>query len=266
MRQRGLHTALSLLLVLAIAAALPGLAMASSLDDIINRGKVLVGVDLGVPPFGFYDENMEPAGYDVDVAKMIAEDLGVQLELVPLTGPNRIPYLHTGKVDMVVATFGVTPQRALSVAFSTPYLGLSLVVFGPEGLPITKAEDTAGYTIGITRGTTQDIDFTATAPEGVRIVRFDDDAATAAALLSGQVDAIATANLVAMEIAKRNPNRNFEIKYIIRLSPASIGVRRNEPDLLQWVNTFVFFHRENGDFDALHRKWLGQPLPDLPIL
>ena len=95
-------------------------ASASSLDDIIARKKVLVGVDLSVPPFGITNEQMQPDGLDVDVAKLLAKDLGVELELVSVTGQSRIPSLQTGKVDFVVASFGIYTERALSVAFSNP--------------------------------------------------------------------------------------------------------------------------------------------------
>ncbi|MGE0718335.1 MAG: transporter substrate-binding domain-containing protein, partial [Alphaproteobacteria bacterium] len=206
-----------------------------------------------------------PAGYDVEVAELMAKDLGIKLEIVPLTGPNRIPFLLTNKVDVVVATFGITPQRALSVSFSNPYVALSLVVLGPKGKAITNAAETKGFRVGVTRGTTQDLDFTRLAPEGSQIIRFEDDATTTAALLSGQVDIIATADLLAIEIAKRNPAKNLEIKYTIRLSPGAIGVRRNEPDLLQWVNTFVYFHKLNGDFARLFEKWAGYKMPELPV-
>ncbi|BBK34864.1 amino acid ABC transporter substrate-binding protein (PAAT family) [Stella humosa] len=240
-------------------------AAAGALDDIVKRGTVKVGIDLGVPPYGLTDAQQKPAGYDVEVAEMLAKDLGVKLEIVPLTGPNRVPFLLTNKVDVVVATFGITPQRALSVSFSNPYVALSLVVLGPKDKPIADMASTKGMKVGITRGTTQDLDFTRLAPEGSQIIRFEDDATTTAALLSGQVDIIATADLLAIEIAKRNPAKNLDIKYTIRLSPGAIGVRRGDADFLQWVNTFVYFHKLTGDFGRLFEKWAGYKMPELPV-
>ena len=241
-------------------------ASAGTLDDVLKRKKILIGIDLGVPPYGLTNKEQQPDGYDVDVAKLMAKDLGVELEIVPLTGPNRVPYLLTNKVDVVVATFGITPQRAQSVSFSMPYVALSLVVLGPADKKITNMAETKGLKVGVTRGTTQDIDFTRLAPEGSQITRFEDDATTTVALLSGQVDIIATADLLAVEIAKRNPDKNLEIKFPIRVSPGAIGMRRGDPDWLQWVNTFVYFHKLNGDLNALFEKWAGQKLPELPIL
>ncbi|MGQ0664074.1 MAG: transporter substrate-binding domain-containing protein [Pseudomonadota bacterium] len=253
------------LLAAAVMALAPAAASAASLDDIIKRKKVLIGIDLGVPPYGLTDKDQKPDGYDVDVAKLIAKDLGVELEIVPLTGPNRIPFLLTNKVDIVVATFGITPQRALSVSFSIPYVALSLVVMGPKDKKITNMAETRGFKVGITRGTTQDVDFTRLAPAGSQLTRFEDDATTTAALISGQVDIIATADLLAVEIARKNPAKNLETKFPIRVSPGAIGVRRHEQDLLQWVNTFIYFHKLNGDLNALFEKWAGQKLPELPV-
>jgi polar amino acid transport system substrate-binding protein len=245
--------------------AFTAVAQAQLLDEILKRKKVLIGIDLGVPPYGLTNKDQQPDGYDVDVAKLIAKDLGVNLEIVQLTGPNRIPYLQTNKVDIVVATFGITPQRALAVSFSIPYVALSLVVMGPKDKRIMSMADVKPYKVGLTRGTTQDIDFTRLAPQGTQIIRFEDDATTTAALLSGQVDIIATADLLAVEIAKRAPEKNLETKFPIRLSPGAIGVRRGDPDMLHWVNTFIYFHKLNGDLNGLFEKWTGSRMPDLPV-
>lgn len=175
-----------LLLPLLLLPFLAPAASAGTLDDVVKRGTVKVGIDLGVPPYGLTDANQKPAGYDVEVAELFAKDLGVKLEIVPLTGPNRVPFLLTNKVDVVIATFGITPQRALSVSFSNPYVALSPVVLGPKDKPIGTMAETKGMKVGITRGTTQDLDFTRLAPQGSQIIRFEDDATTTAALLSGR--------------------------------------------------------------------------------
>ena len=94
---------------------------ASLLDDIIKSGKVRIAVPIDVPPFGAVGKDKKVAGFDIDLANLLAKDLGVELELVPTTGVNRVPYLITGKVDVVISTFGATPDRAKSVSFTAPY-------------------------------------------------------------------------------------------------------------------------------------------------
>jgi polar amino acid transport system substrate-binding protein len=104
---------------LAAAAFIPS-AEAQTIDDVLGKKKVQVGILVDLPPFGVVNAKNEYEGYDVDVAKLMAKYLGVECELVPVTGPNRIPYLLTGKVDVLVATFGITPERARQVSSASP--------------------------------------------------------------------------------------------------------------------------------------------------
>ena len=95
-------------------------ANAQTTDEIVARGKILVAIDTNNPPWGMLDVGMQPDGIDVTVAKLLAKYMGVQLEIVPVTSQNRIPFILTGKADLVMATLTVTPQRALQIGFSNP--------------------------------------------------------------------------------------------------------------------------------------------------
>ena len=101
---------------------------AQSIDDIITRGKVVVAVDPTSAPFGVAGPDGQPDGYDVDVAKLVAKYMGVDLELVAVTSANRIPYLLTDRVDLVISLFSITPERALQVWFSDPYATVGTVI------------------------------------------------------------------------------------------------------------------------------------------
>lgn len=236
---------------------------ASTLDDIIKRGTIRVGVGNDVPPFGSIDTKGNLQGYDIDFAHLIAKDLGVKAKLFPTTGINRVPYLLTNKVDLIINIFGANPQRAQSVSFSIPYAPFYIGVFGPEKLPVKSAEDTKGYKVGLSRGTTMDLTFTPMAPKGTKIIRYEDDATSLQGYLTGRVDMIATGNLLAVEYSKKRPGK-FALKFLLRISPGHIGVRRHEADLLQWVNTAIHYHKLNGDLNKLSLKWFGEPLPVLP--
>jgi polar amino acid transport system substrate-binding protein len=239
-------------------------ASASSLDDIIARKKVLVGVDLSVPPFGITNEQMQPDGLDVDVAKLLAKDLGVELELVSVTGQSRIPSLQTGKVDFVVASFGIYTERALSVAFSNPYGGHKSVIIASKDTQIAGLEDLAGKRVGVPRGTAHEKILSAANIEGMELVRFDDDSTTLNALVAGQVDAIGTVNYIAAQLQERYPDQGFEEKTTYLESFYGVGLRRNEPDLLHWLNTVLFVHKQSGELGAIYEKWMKTPIPDLP--
>ena len=103
----------------------------AELQDILNAGVVRIGVPVDVPPFGFVDAQQQPAGLDIEMAKLVAKELGVKLEMQQITGANRIPYLMTNKVDLVISAMGATPERARQVAFSSPYAALFIGLFGP---------------------------------------------------------------------------------------------------------------------------------------
>lgn len=254
-------TTLVVLLVACALAVTP--ASADLLQDIVKKGVVRIGVPIDVPPFGYTDPGGQPAGFDVDMANMVAKDLGVKLEMQQITGINRIPYLLTNKVDIVISVMGATPQRAQQVAFTSPYAGLFLGVYGPKGVAVKGPGDLGARKVAVPRGTTQDISLTEMAPKA-NIVRFEDDATSAAAFLSGQADLIATANIVALDLIKKNPAKNIALKFVIRLSPAHIAIRHGEPDLMRWLDTFIFFHRLNGNIGKLHEKWFQEKMQDLP--
>ena len=133
-------------------------------------------------------------------------------------------------------------------------------------MAISSVKDLAGKKVGLTGGTLEDLELTKMAPKSVEIIRFGDNAATLAAYVSGQVDVLVTGNTVAAKLSKDNPNLKIETKFIIKESPAFIGIKKGNFDLLQWVNVFILHKTLGGNLDTLSRKWLGQKLPPLPSL
>jgi polar amino acid transport system substrate-binding protein len=243
-----------------------GEARADKLADILSKGVVRIIVFGDVPPFGSVNPQRELEGFDIDLAKMIAQSLGVKLELVQATAANRIPYLITDKADMNVAAMSVTPERARQVMYSAPYADTSLAVFGPKSLAIRTPADLGRNKIAVAKGTTEDLTLTAAAP-GADIMRLEDNAASVQAYLSGQSQLLAANSVVVVELAKKNPNKEFDFKFALRRAPAHVTVRMGEHNLLQWINTFIFQQTLNGELDNLHVKWLGgkmtAPLPPL---
>jgi polar amino acid transport system substrate-binding protein len=238
----------------------------NALDDILTAGVVRIAVPQDFPPFGSMSAEKKLEGYDVDVATLIAKDLGVRLQLVPVRSADRLSLLLAKRVDLVVASLGISPERARAIAFSSPYAPFFSGVYGGAGAAVKSVADLVGRKVAVTRNTLEDIELSANAPKGVEIMRFPDNEATLQAFLSGEVDFIATGSVVAATMAKNNPARKIEVQFTIRQSPASIGVRRGEPQLLHWVNVFVLHNKLNGDLDKLSRKWFGEPLPPLPAL
>lgn len=236
-----------------------------AIDVIAARGVVRIGVPDDLPPFGAPGEGGELEGYDIDVANLLAKDLGVRAELVPLKSGNRIASLLTHRVDLLVANLGVNPERAKSIAFSSPYAPFFSAVFGAPGIAAASPAELAGKRVAVTRDSLEDRELSAVA-RGAEILRLNDNKAAMDAYLAGQADLIATGNVVVADLIERQPGTPIERKFVIRESPASIGVPRGEPHLLNWVNVFVYHKKLTGELDGLARRWFGEPLPPLPVL
>jgi len=256
------HTALALGLVATLAAIVPS-ANAQSSAEIKKKGEVTIGMLVDFPPYGTTNTANQPDGYDADVARLLAKDLGVKLNLVPVTGPNRIPFLLTNKVDLLVASLAITPERAKQVQFSKPYAAASIVLYGDRKISIKVPADLKGRRIGVARASTQDVALTALAPAGTEIRRFDDDASAMQALMSGQVDAIGCSTTVAAQIDKRAPANSYESKFLLRQQVMGIVMRPGQAELLKTVNDFVARNTSNGELNKLYRKWLETDLPKM---
>ncbi|MBI3711292.1 MAG: transporter substrate-binding domain-containing protein [Proteobacteria bacterium] len=182
-----------------------------------------------------------------------------------MTAPNRIPYLLTNRVDMVISLFALTPERAQQVWFSIPYANSEAVLVAPASRAVKAIDDLAGLRVGLPRGATQDLILTPIAPKSTTIMRFDDEATALQALISGQIDVVGTGALTHRTLNRNDPGKNYEVKIVLRQNFFCIGIRRGQSDLLQWLNSFVFTIKNDGQLDAISRKWREIPLPVLPV-
>jgi len=252
------------LLGLAAASLAPSVE-AQNVDEIIKRGKVIVGVNTTTPIFGLVGTDGQPEGYDPDVARLVGKYLGVQVEFVPVTGANRLPFLLTNRVDMVIALFGITPERAQQIWFSMPYATEAATLVAPAGRAVKTVDDLAGLRVGVPRGAMQDLILTPqAAAKKINLMRFDDEATALQAMISGQIDVVGTGLLVNRTLNRNDPGKNYEVKIVLRPLHFGIGIRRGQIDLLQWLNTFVYTIKNNGELDAISRKWRQLPLEALP--
>ena len=260
MNRRSLLALLTGAVIIAGAQA-PLPAHADALATIASSKVIRIAVPQDFPPFGSVGADMAPKGYDVDVAKLIAAKLGAKLELVPVTSANRIPYLQTNKVDLVISSLGKNAEREKVIDFSVAYAPFFNGVFAPADVKVSKIEDIAGKSIGVTRGSVEDLELSKIAPADTSIKRYEDNNGTISAFLSGQVELVATGNVVAAAILERNPPKRPEIKFLIKNSPCFIGMNKNEPALLAKVNEVITAAKADGALGAISEKWLGAKLP-----
>ncbi|MFC6488660.1 transporter substrate-binding domain-containing protein [Nitratireductor sp. GCM10026969] len=259
---RFLNRVIGLAAVAAVALGLATIAAgAQTPEEIQSRGTINIGMLVDFPPFGYLDEQGQPAGYDAEVARLLAEDMGVDLNIVQVTGPNRIPYLLSGQVDILVASLGITPERAEQVDFSDPYAGIEIFVYGDADLEVNDAEDLANQDIAVARASTQDTAITEIAPDSANIQRFDDDASAVQALLSGQVPLMGASNVVVAQLNERAPGE-YDMKFSLSKQSQGIATRPDQDELMAYINDFLQRKKESDELNALHEEWVGGPLPE----
>lgn len=246
-----------------LAGAAPG--QAQTIADILARQKLTIGVLVDFPPFGFMNDKQEPDGFDIDLAKLMAKYMGVKAEIVPVSDANRIPFLQSKKVDLLVASLGITPERARQVMFTDPYVDVNVVIAAPKKVPLNDPQQLTQYSVAVARGSSQETYLTSVAPKGAKIMRFDGEMPPAQAMISGQADAWADSAIMIAGIAKAYPQLQIEPKIVLKHQVNAIAVRMDAFELAHWVNTFLYQVKLSGELDKLHRKWLGTPLPELPV-
>lgn len=265
--RRNDHFNATALICMFVSLLFGSFASADALDDIKSRGTITVGTIQDFPPFGLLDASGNPAGYDIDVAKLFAKYLGVDANIIPLTGANRIPFLLSGKVDMLASSLAITPERAKQIAFSQPYVASSNVVYARKELPIKGMADLVGVTVSVGRANAIDIWLTREAPQGTEIQRYDDEASAYQSVLSGQADAAGVSSVAIPQLEARDPTLSdrFEVKFVLNSQVHGIGVRKEDTRLLSTINEFLDKAKNSGELNAIHREWLKEDLKELTV-
>ncbi len=254
---------------MAAASLLPLLAgtpahAQTALDSILAKKQITIAIPTDYPPYGFVGTDLKPQGLDIDMANLIGAKLGVKVELLPVISANRIPYLQTKKADLVISTLGKNAEREKVIDFSIAYSPFFQAVFAPKTVLVKGPADLVGKTVGVTRGAMEDIELGKVAPPNVDVKRFEDNNATVAAFVSGQVQVIATGAQVAGTIMAKNPQIGTEYKFLLKDSPNFIGIAKGEDALRAKVNEIIAGAKASGEIDKMAVKWLGRPAGDLP--
>lgn len=225
-------------------------AIYRTLDEIKESGKIVIGVFSDKNPFGYVDENGDYQGYDVYFAERLAEDLGVELEYVSTEPASRVEYLETGKVDVILANFTVTEERAEAVDFALPYMKVALGVVSPDDALVTSPEDLNGKTLIVAKGTTAETYFTENYPD-VELQKYDQYTEAYNALLDGRGDALSTDNTEVLAWALQNEGFSVGIESLGDLDTIAPAVSKGNETLLNWINEEIksladeeFFHAD----------------------
>jgi polar amino acid transport system substrate-binding protein len=262
----GLFTIASLLLLAGCTKVAPpesgGLAD-SALKQVLQRGTLRVGDCLTFAPFGFYNKDGQPDGYDVDLAKELAKEMGVKLEVVNTTSANRIPNLQTDKVDVVFCNFTRNLERAKEIAFTNPYVVASEALLVKKSSGINSINDMSGKTIATVKGSTNG-DEVRSLNMQVKIQEFDSSQAAILAVKQGQADAMIEDNNFLAYQASLDPNLSVTNEALVPLEYNAFGVKAGDQVWLNYLNLFLFNINASKMNAQLYKKWFGAD-PRFPL-
>ncbi len=241
-----------------------------TLDEIKESGTINIGVFSDKSPFGFVDENGEYAGYDVYFAERIGQDLGVEINYVSTEAANRIEYLQTGKVDIILANFTVTEERAEEVDFALPYMNVALGVVSPDSKVITSLDEIgADDQVIVISGTTAETYLTKNYPD-IKLQKYDAYAEAKTAFENGNGVAWANDNTEVIAFAIENEGYTVGIPSLGDQDTIALAVTKGNETLLQWLNDEIvaigaenFFH---ADYEATLLDTYGADYEDTLVL
>ena len=270
----------ALLVLMMIAATLTGCGQESdkkdgktvyrTVDEIKASGTINIGVFSDKSPFGYVDENGQYQGYDVYFANRIGQDLGVKINYVSTEAANRIEYLQTGKVDIILANFTVTPERAQEVDFASPYMNVALGVVSPDSAVITSLEDIGPEDqVIVISGTTAETYLEKSYPN-IRLQKYDAYAEAKTAFENGNGVAWANDNTEVIAFAIENPGYTVGIPSLGSADTIAPAVTKGNESLLNWLGDEIaalgkerFFH---ADYEATLLDTYGSDYEDTLVV
>ena len=245
-------------------------AVYRTVDEIKEAGSINIGVFSDKSPFGYVDENGDYQGYDVYFAERIGEDLGVKINYVSTEAASRVEYLETGKVDIILANFTVTDERAEKVDFALPYMNVALGVVSHDDNVITDLSQVgADDQVIVISGTTAETYLTENNPE-IKLQKFDTYAAAKSAFENGTGVAWANDNTEVIAFAIENEGYTVGIETLGSLDTIAPAVSKGNDSLLNWLNDEIkslgnenFFH---ADYEATLIDTYGKEYEDTLVV
>ena len=241
-----------------------------TVDEIKASGTINIGVFSDKSPFGYVDENGDYQGYDVYFANRIGQDLGVKINYVSTEAANRIEYLQTGKVDIILANFTVTEERAQEVDFALPYMNVALGVVSPDDAVISSLDEIGPEDqVIVISGTTAETYLTKNYPD-IKLQKYDAYAEAKTAFENGNGVAWANDNTEVIAFAIENPGYTVGIPSLGSADTIAPAVTKGNESLLKWLNDEIvslgkenFFH---ADYEATLLDTYGKDYEDTLVV
>jgi len=232
---------------------------AGTLQDVKTRGKLIAGVKADYPPFGSLDQKGVHKGFDIDIAKALSKELfGKEdaVEFVSVTSENRIPFLTSGKIDVIVATLTITEERKRNVDFSIPYFITAQMILVRADSKITKYQDLAGKKVATIRGSTGDIAIGELVPAAER-VKFERNSEALQALKERRMEAFVQDFVLLHALIQKSRGLRMAGLQPFRPGRYGLAVRKGDKEWLDFINATFTKMKETGEYEKLLDKWFG---------
>lgn len=246
-----------------VATSVANAQSQATLDRVINSKTLRCGVQLDYPPAGFRTPQNEPEGYDVAYCKDMAKALGASAQIIETPSAERIPALVSNRIDVLIASTSITPQRALSVAFSQPYVSYINVPMTHKDAGVNSFDEFKGRTIGGVTGSTTEQELREVFnkwndPKG-KFISYGSESEAFLALNQRKIDGLIVAAGTAGALVKSGQFPSLQIKGTAPTPAdlAGIAVRKTDTDFLRWVNVFVWNQVRTGRYQELYRTYFG---------
>jgi ABC-type amino acid transport substrate-binding protein len=239
----------------------------SFMAELADRGEIVAGVKFDVPQFGFRNPTTDKVeGFDADMARAVAKELGIKTKFVEAISKNRIPFLQEGKVDIVFSTMTITDDRRKQIDFSDVYYVAAQSFLTRKGETMT-VETAAGKKVCTAKGSTSELNLPAVQPE-VEVVLQDGYAQCVQLLRNEQVDAVSTDDVILLQFLKQDPDA-FEVSdETFSREPYGAGVKKGHDEFVEFVNGVIQDMKDDGRWADLYEKWVtpvtGKEAPEPP--
>jgi len=220
---------------------------------------VTVGMELSYPPFEMTDESGKPTGVSVDIAHELGKFLGKKVVIENTAFDGLIPSLKTGRIDLIISSMTATPERAVSVDFSDPYLktGLCLLVSAKSGIQSVEEANQPGKIIAVKMGTTGQT-YAAEHLKNAQVLVLDKEEACVLEVTQGKADAFIYDQMSVFKNWQRNQETTRALLIPFRQESWAVATRKGNNGLLQQVNAFLADYRTRGGFEKLGDRWLPE--------
>lgn len=233
----------------------------SHLARILKSKTIKIAVQSEAAPWGVQQSDGHYEGFDIDIANALGTALGAKVQFTAATNESRIPLLQSDKVDVVIASFTATDQRAQQVAFTLPYAAGGTLIAVPANSPIHSYDDLKGKTVSASRGSIGETILKNHFPDASPSL-FNSFADSVQALKSGKVDALIENNVIVPQLVAQDPSLRILQGPVLEPSLMSMGIQQGDQVWMDYLNTFIRNYNVSGQNDASSQKWLHQPMPD----